>query len=422
MFLIVSPRACPQDWPQLLGPQRNGVYAGPGRKPAGQGFSGPVVAQGKLIVFHRLRNQETVEAWNPATGAKLWSYAYPTAYRDDFGFDEGPRAAPLVEDGRVYTFGAEGQLHCVNLADGKKVWSEDTHSRFRVRKGFFGAAASPVIDGNVLLANIGGPGAGIVAFDKITGKMLWTATGEEASYSSPLVATLGGLRRALFLTRAGLVDLDPVTGRVRHTMPWRSRSQASVNAATPVVAGDVLFLSASYSTGAIALEVKGAQYRKLWSSDEALSNHYATSVHRDGYLYGFHGRQEEGQQLRSVELRTGKVKWDVPGYGAGTVTLAGDLLLVLRQNGELVVGSADPREFRVESRSALLRNSLAQRAGPTGSRRVPHRYGGRPGLCELLSGTVRAYPAFSDGRIFLRNEDTMACYRLEEGGAKAAGR
>jgi outer membrane protein assembly factor BamB len=380
-----------QDWPGLLGPNRNGIYNGPGRtpdslvwkKPVGQGFSAPVVAQGKLIVFMRQGNNEVLEAWNSGTGAKIWSYSYPTAYRDDFGFDEGPRAAPFVDSGRVYTFGAEGALHCVSLDTGKRVWSENTHEKFHVRKGYFGAACSPVIDGNTLMLNIGGPGAGIVAFDKNTGKVLWTATDDEASYSSPLVAMLGGLKRALFLTRAGLADLDPATGKVRHQMPWRARFQASVNAATPVAAGDILFLSASYGTGAIALEVRGTEYRKLWSSDDVLSNHYSTSVYSNGYLYGFHGRQEEGQQLRCVELKTGKVQWSIDGLRAGTVTLAGDTLLVLKENGELLVARADPKQFRVESKHAL------------------------------LPAVVRSYPALSAGRLYLRNEDTLACYRLK---------
>ncbi len=375
----------------MLGPQRNGVYTGAGRTPAGQvwkksigaGFAAPVVAQGKLIVFFRDGNQELVEAWNPATGAKIWSYSYPTSYRDDFGFDEGPRAAPTVDDGRVYTFGAEGQLHCITLAEGKKIWSEDTHARFNVRKGFFGAAGSPVIDGNVVMANIGGRNAGIVGFDKTNGKVLWTSTEDEASYSSGLATTIAGVRRALFLTRAGFVDLDPATGKVRYQMPWRSRSQASVNAATPVVAGDIVFLSASYATGAIAMQVKGSEYRKLWSGDDTLSNHYSTSVYLDGNLYGFHGRQEEGQQLRCVELKTGKVKWNVDGLGAGTVTIAGDMLLVLRENGELLVAKADPKQFKPSSKHAL------------------------------LGATVRSYPALADSRIFVRNENTIVCHRLQ---------
>lgn len=375
----------------MLGPARNGVYSGTGRVPAGEvwkkpigaGFSGPVVAQGKLLVFYRQGTKEILDAWSAATGAKIWTYSYPTAYRDDFGFDEGPRATPVVNDGKVYTHGAEGQLHAVNLENGKKVWSEDTMNKFSVRKGFFGVACAPVIDGNLLMLNVGGRGAGIVAFDKNTGKVVWSVTDDEASYSSPIVATVGGLKRALFFTRAGLVDVDPAAGKVRYQLPWRSRSMASVNAAMPVVAGDIVFLSASYATGAIAMEVKGTTYRKLWSSDDALSNHYSTSVHHNGYLYGFHGRQEEGQELRCIDARTGKVQWSAEGMRAGTVALAGDTLLVLRENGELQVAKADPKQYKPSSKHSL------------------------------LGGTVRSYPAYADGRMYLRNEDTIACVRLQ---------
>ena len=146
--------AAPPDWPQILGPERNGVYRGPAlaekwgangprvvwRKTVGQGFSGPVVASDHLILFHRLANEEVVEALDVRTGAPQWRYAYPTSYRDDFGFDEGPRAVPVVADGVVYTFGAEGQLHAVDLKTGKRIWSEDTRKRFGVAKGFFGAS------------------------------------------------------------------------------------------------------------------------------------------------------------------------------------------------------------------------------------------------------------------------------------------
>jgi outer membrane protein assembly factor BamB len=388
--LLAAP-AAGQDWPQLLGPTRNGVYAGPGRKPGaklwskavGQGFSAPVTAGGKLFVFHRSGNEEVLEAWNVADGKAVWRYAYPTAYRDDFGFDEGPRAAPLFDSNRVYTFGAEGQLHCVDATTGKKVWSVDTAKTFNVRKGFFGAAPTPVIEGNLLLANIGGPDAGIVAFHKETGKVEWKATTDEASYSSPAVVLAGGLRRALFLTRAGLVDVDPANGKVRHQMPWRARSQASVNAATPLAADNVIFLSASYGTGAIALEVQGSNYKKLWSNDDSLSNHYSTSVIAGGHLYGFHGRQEMGQQLRAVELRTGKVAWSQDGLNAGTVTLLGDLLLVIRENGEALIVPARPDQFRVQSRQ------------------------------QLLPATIRSYPALAAGRLYIRNESTLACYRLD---------
>ena len=186
IVLALGVEAAAYDWPQFLGPDRNGIYRGPAlaekwgangprvvwRKSVGQGFSGPVVASDRLILFHRLASEEVVEALDVRTGAPQWRYAYPTSYRDDFGFDEGPRAVPVVADGVVYTFGAEGQLHAVDLKTGKRIWSEDTRKRFGVAKGFFGAAGSPLVEGGKVLANIGGRNAGIVAFDAKAGQTL----------------------------------------------------------------------------------------------------------------------------------------------------------------------------------------------------------------------------------------------------------
>jgi outer membrane protein assembly factor BamB len=389
-------RLSAEDWPQFLGPERNGVYRGPAlaemwgaegprvvwRKNVGQGFSGPVVAQGRLILFHRIGNEEIVDAIDPRTGMSQWRYAYPTSYRDDFGFDEGPRAVPVVVNGTVYTFGAQGQLHAIDLMKGTRIWSEDTQQRFRVAKGFFGAAGSPLVEEGRVLANVGGQNAGIVAFDAKTGKPLWTATEDEASYSSAAGATIAGRRVAIFLTRAGLVGLDPATGKVQFQRPWRARMAASVNVATPLVIGDLIFISAEYGPGAGLFRLDGTTLNQVWASDEALTNHYATSVHHNGVLYGFHGRQEFGQSFRAVELRTGKVLWNQDRFLAGTVTLAGDRLVILRERGELVVAPASPEAFRPLARA------------------------------QILSGTVRAYPALSDGFLYARNENTLICVDL----------
>jgi outer membrane protein assembly factor BamB len=390
-IVAIAAAARAEDWPQFLGPTRNGVYAGPPlsetwgaqgppvpwRKAVGAGFAGPVIVQGRVILFHRLGNEEIVDAIDARTGTAQWRYAYPTAYRDDFGFDEGPRAVPVVVDGIVYTFGAEGQLHAIDLAKGTRIWSVDTMQRFEVPKGFFGAAGSPLVEDGRVIANVGGPKAGIVAFEANTGKVLWTATDAGASYSSAVGATIAGRRAAIFFTRAGLVGLAPATGQILWQRPWRARMAASVNAATPLVIGDLIFVSAQYGPGAGVLRLDGSTLTPLWASDEALSNHYATSVHRDGILYGFHGRQEFGQAFRAVELRTGKVHWSEERFGAGTVTLAGDRLVILRENGELVLAAASPDGFKPVARA------------------------------KILTGTVRAYPALSDGFLFARNDDTL---------------
>ena len=373
-----------------MGPSRDGVYTGGlvsevapelvWKIDVGQGFSAPVVKGGRLILFHRVDNRERVDAVDAGTGELLWSYDYATAYRDDFGFDEGPRATPTVAGGRVFTFGAQGVLHALDFETGEKIWSVDTRARFGVRKGWFGAASSSLVVEDKLLHNVGSrDGAGIVAFDTATGKVLWQATDDEVSYSSPTRAGSDGV----FFTRSGLVLLELDSGVVRYEKRWRSRSNASVNGATPLVIEDIIFISASYGTGATVLRMSDEGLEELWSSDDALSNHYATAVHRDGVLYGFHGRQEYGQAFRAIDLKSGKVHWSVDRFMAGTVTLSGDRLVIVRESGELVIAEASPEALRVLGRA------------------------------ELLPGVIRAYPALANGHLYVRNERTLACFKLD---------
>ena len=386
------------DWPQFLGPDRNGTYGGPPlaenwgasgpkvawRKQVGQGFAGPAVIGTRVLLFHRVGNEEVLEALDARTGNSTWRYAYPTTYRDDFGFDEGPRAVPVVADGIVYTFGAQGQLHAVDLAKGTRVWSEDTMKRFNVPKGYFGAGGSPLVEGGRVIANIGGDKAGVVAFDAKTGKVVWTATDDDASYSSGVAATIGGRRLAVFLTRDNLLGLDPTNGAIQFQRRWRARIAASVNAATPLVIGDSIFVSAEYGPGAGVVRVEGSKLIDLWNSDDVLSNHYATSVYHQGYLYGYHGRQEFGPSFRAVEMKTGTVKWSQDQFRAGSVLLAGDRLVIVREGGELILAPASPQAFKAIARA------------------------------QVLPGVLRPYPAIADGFLYVRNENTLLCLDLRK--------
>ena len=363
----------------------------------GAGFAGPAVVGDRLILFHRVNNRpstslgttvslsngrETVEAMDANTGKTIWTFDYPTSYRDDFGFDEGPRAVPVIAGGRVFTHGADGMLHGIDLGSGKMLWSVDTRRVFEAPKGYFGVASSPVVDGTRVLVNVGGTRGGIVAFDAATGKTSWTATSDEPSYSAPIIADIAGQHTGVFFTRTGLVAVDPATGKVLYQYRWRARQAASVNAATPIVAGDRIFLSASYSTGAVLLQVANNSVKPIWSGDESMSNHYSTSVLKDGYLYGFDGRQEFGQTLRCVELATGKVMWNVDGFGAGTLLIAGETLVITRESGELALATASPKAFRFNARA------------------------------QVIKGVVRAYPALSNGRYYVRNDRQLAAFDL----------
>lgn len=374
------------DWPQLLGPTRNGVYTGSDvawptkiawKKQVGAGFAGPIIADGKVILFHRRGSEEIVEAFDAQSGKSLWTFSYPTAYRDDFGFDEGPRSVPTSADGKIFTYGAEGVMHAIDLAKGKKLWRVDVHKTFNVAKGFFGAACSPLFSDGKIFINIGSKEAGVGAFDAKTGKLIWKSSNHEMSYSSPVVSAFG----IVFFTRAGLLVTDRDSGKITFEMPWRSRSNSSVNAATPLVDGNIVFLTSSYGTGAVALDFAKQPPAKLWSNDDSLSSHYATPVIKDGYFYGLHGRAETGQELRAVELHTGKVAWNMEVGGAGSVTLLRDKIMFLRDDGEMFQVTATPKKLDVI------------------------------GHFKATDGKVRPMPAVGNGLVCFRNETYLTCYR-----------
>ena len=324
-----------------------------------------------------------VECLDARTGREIWKAGHPTDYRDDFGFDEGPRATPTIAGGRVFTFGAEGKLSCWKLETGASVWSVDTVKEFGAGKGFFGRVCSPLVDEDLVVLTVGGrDGAGVVAFDTSNGKMRWKAVKDEASYASPIATSIHGHRFVLALTREALVALQPTDGRLVFRYPWRPAMSASVSAATPLVVDDQIFISASYGADARLLRFKESGPEVIWSNDDALSNHYATSVHHQGFLYGWHGRQEQGCELRCVDFKTGKIRWKESGLKAGTVTLAGDELLVLTERGELIRAPASPAGFKPTAR------------------------------VQALPFEVRTSPALADGLMFARSKNSLVCLDL----------
>ncbi|MFL5338889.1 MAG: PQQ-binding-like beta-propeller repeat protein [Gemmataceae bacterium] len=390
------------DWPQLLGPTCDGQSPETGLKrewpagglpklwevEAGAGYSGPVVVGEQVLLFHRVGDDEVLQCWSAAEGKPRWEYKAPTGYVDQFSFDEGPRATPVVAGGKVYTLGAEGRLTCVDLAKGQRVWERDLAKDYPFRQSYFGVGTSPLVDAKRVYVNIGSKGAGIVALDRDSGKDVWKATDDEGGYSSPTLAKLDGADRLVFLTRTGLVVLDPATGKVLHQRRFRARIDASVNAATPLVANDQIFLTASYNTGALLLDWNKGEPRDVWKNDRSLSCHYNTPVKVGDYLYGIHGRQEAGAELRCVEWPTGAVKWAKPGFGCAALIAADGLLVAVAESGEFVLLEPSPEAYREKGRFAAL------------PRREP-----KP---------VVAPPALADGRLFARDGKRLAAWDLKK--------
>ena len=398
LTLALAPALRAADWPQLHGPARDGHSAetkldwnwpkgGPKvlwKMDVGSGWASPVVAGDSLILFHRVADDEVVACLEAATGKEKWKLAYRTRYRDDFNFDDGPRATPAIADGTVFTLGADGDFTATELATGKKLWARNLLADYKPAKGFFGVACSPLVMGKKVFVNVGAKGAGVVGFDAATGKELWKATDDGASYSSPTTADIDGKPAAVFLTRAGLRVLDPADGKSLYDFPWRPRDPNSVQAATPLVWKDEIFLTVSYSTGAALVKVKGGEADEVWSNDKSLSSQYSTPVRVGDYLYGTHGRADVGAaQLRCVEWKTGAVKWSEPKFGVASLLAVDGGLLALNEVGELVRFDASPDGYTERVRA------------------------------PLLTKPTRPLPALANGRLYARDGKTLVCVGLK---------
>ncbi len=401
VFFLSAAAIRADDWPQWLGPRRDGTSleqavldsfpaGGPKvvwQRDVGEGYSGPVVAGERLILFHRVGDEDVVDCLQAVTGKPQWKFAYPSNYSDSVGKGDGPRSTPLITGDKIITLGAEGTLHCLTLDEGKKVWSRSLTKEYKTPLGYFGIGSSPVAEGNLLLVNVGGPQAGIVAFDLADGKEAWRATKDPPSYSSPVVCTVDGVRHAVFFTRTGALVLDPKTGKVRYDQYWRARINESVNAATPLVIGDLAFFSASYDTGALLLKLRKDGAEKVWEDGDIMSSQYNTCVHLDGHLYGFDGRVDSRTPptFRCFELKTRKVKWDKAEFGNGSMVLADGRLIVLTEKGDLCLVQATPAAFRETGRARLLE------AGP-----------------------CRAQIALANGRLYARDLKKLVCVDMKK--------
>lgn len=442
------------DWPCFLGPLGDNVSPERGLLPVwpeggppqvwqrevGTGYSAPSVRGHRLVIHHRVKEKEIVECLYAETGQPLWSYGYGSRFQDPYGYNNGPRCSPLLTDAHCYTLGAEGKLLCLDLMSGQPVWERNLRDDFVIPEGFFGVGATPILEGDKLIVLVGGqPNSAVVAFDAATGKTLWQNAGQATwdgaetgwsgdpvyhwtgdemavSYSSPIAATIHGRRHVLCLLRQGLVSLDPETGAEYFHYWFRSRAHESVNAARPVVVDDTILLGAAYRVGSALLKVSedGKSVQTLWREPDTLSTHWSTAVYHKGHYFGFSGRHENEALLQCVEARTGRVRWQTPGwereadlerdasgtiidrktgkaipwplYGRGSAILADGKFIVLAERGTLALLVADSDRWQEISRCA-----------------APH-----------LSYPSWTAPVLSRGRLFLRDEDSLVCLDLAD--------
>jgi outer membrane protein assembly factor BamB len=312
----------------------------------------------------------------------------------------------------VYIFGAEGMLHCVRAEDGKPLWKVDTAEEFGVVQNFFGVASAPVVEGDLLIVQVGGSppnsgnsptleqkgnSSGVVAFDRYTGKVRYKITDELASYAGPALATINGRRWCIVFARGGLVGFEPQTGKVDFHYPWRAKLLESVNAANPVVVGDLVLISECYGPGSSLLRVKPGGYEVVWTDadkgrNKSLQCHWNTPVYHDGHVYASSGRHSPNAELRCIELLTGKVKWSAPGLGHCSLLKVDGHFICLTEDGGLGL-------FKINTEKPELVSAMELP-------RKPNNNG------PVLEYPCWAAPILSHGLLYVRGKDQLICLEL----------
>ena len=425
----LSTRKTGDDWPKFLGPTADSVSAEKDilttwpkdglkvvwRAKLGLGYGPPTISRGHLYHFDAWPDKATrtnfarLTCRNAETGKELWTFQYKTEYEDYFGYDNGPRCAPVVDGDRVYIYGAEGMLHCVSAAVGKEIWKVDTHSDYLVLQNFFGVGSSPVVEGDLLIVAIGGSpkgtppgiddfmdrkgsGTAIVAFDKFTGKEKYRVSPELAGYSTPVLTKIGGKRLGLYFARGGLVGFEPATGKEKFHYPWRAKVLESVNASNPVVVGDKVLVSECYGPGSAVVRVKTDGVEEVWTDAEkgrekSLKCHWNTPVHHDAYVYGSSGRHTSEAELRCVELATGKVMWKQKGLTRSSLLMVDGHFVCLCEDGLLLLLKVNSNKYEEVARWDL-------------------------GEVGLLDYPCWAAPVLSHGLLYVRGKDKLLCMEL----------
>jgi outer membrane protein assembly factor BamB len=414
-------RTAGEDWPGFLGPTADGKSTEKGiiapwpeeglrivwQRRLSEGYAMPSISRGRLFMFDRAGDNARLTCLNSETGEELWSFEYPTAFTDNYGYNGGPRCCPVVDGDRVYIFGPEGMLHCLKAADGKLVWKLDTAKEFGVIDRFFGAGSTPVIEGDLLLVQVGGSPAGsesvattalkpngtaLVAFDKYNGSVRYKVGDDLASCASPVLATINGRRWCLLFARSGLIGLEPAAGKIDFHFRWRAPALESVNAADPVVVGDCVFISETYGPGSALLKIKPGACEVLWSDsgnnrDKAMQCHWMTPIHTAGYLYGCSGRHPDNAELRCIELATGKVMWSVPDLKRTSLLRVDGHFICLSEDGVVRLLKVNPMKYEEVSKMTL----------------------------SGLRSPCWAAPILAHGLLYLRGRDRLLCLELIPG-------
>jgi outer membrane protein assembly factor BamB len=379
-------------WPQWRGPNRDGISKETGllkewpadgpplvwkATGAGRGYSSFSIANGKLYTMGLRGDREYVVAFDVATGKEAWATAHGSAFRNDRG--DGPRGTPTVDGDRVYALGGNGDLSALDARTGKVVWSKNVLQEFGGSNITWGISESPLVLGNKVLVNPGGPGASIVALNKANGSLIWKSQSDRAGYSSGIPVEINGSTQVVFFTSERAVGLDAKDGRL--LWEYSRPSNRTANVATPIVRANRVFISSDYGTGGGVVEIKpDNKAEEIWFTKD-MRNHHSSSVLIGDYLYGF-----SSSILTAVKFDTGEIAWRDRSVGKGSLVYADGNLYCFSEKGVVGLVEATPTGYKEKGRFRIPQDSL-----PTWS-----------------------HPVVAGGRLYLRDQDTIYAFDVKQ--------
>jgi outer membrane protein assembly factor BamB len=400
VFSLASSAVFAADWPQFLGPDRNGISAETGlidafpkdgpkavwRANGGVGMSGVAISGGKVLTLVQKDGKQWCLALDAASGKTIWETLLAPEYENQMG--NGPRATPTIAGDKVFVFTGEGILAALNFADGKKLWSHDAVKDHGGEPADYGMTCSPLVVGKRVVVTAGAPKAAVVAYDALSGKEAWAVGDELTGYSSPALLEVGGKKQVIVYTGSAILGIQPDDGK----QLWRHEyeTEFGCNTATPIAVGDKVFCSSGENHGAVllGLQASGTTFttEPVWESQGAssvLRAEWQTPILLDGYLYGFDNVGSAGPvtHLTCIEAATGKRMWQKQRFGKGNLIAADGKLLITTMKGELILARASPKAYEELGRATIL-------------------------------GQTRQAPALSDGRVYLRDDKEIVCVEM----------
>jgi len=394
-LLILASHAMAQTaalWPQWRGPNRDGVSKEtgllkqwPAEGPplvwkatgAGLGYSSFSISDGKLYTMGVRGDREFVIALDVATGKEAWATPHGSAFRNDHG--NGPRGTPTIDGDRVYALGGNGDLSALDARTGKIVWAKNVLKEFGGSNITWGISESPLVLGNKVLINPGGPNASIVALNKADGAVIWKSQSDGAGYSSAIPVEINGATQVVFFTSERAVGLDAKDGRLLWDYSRPSNNVANV--ATPIVRANRVFISSDYGTGGGVVEIKpDNKAQEIWFTKD-MRNHHSSSVLIGDYLYGF-----SSAILTAIKFDTGEIAWRDRSVGKGSLVYADGHLYCFSENGVVGLVEATPTGYKEKGRFRIPQDQL-----PTWT-----------------------HPVVAGGRLYLRDQDTIYAFDVRE--------